>query len=58
MFKEALPQKHPIAASYYPLNTARNQKDIATKKPTYRGEEIVFKTKHRQAFDMLKNIFV
>lgn len=43
----------PLSSAYHHF-----QKDIATKKPTYRGEEIVFKTKYRQAVDMLKNIFV
>jgi hypothetical protein len=41
-----------------PLSSAFHhfEKDIATNKPTYRGKEIVFKTKYRHAVDMLKNI--
>jgi hypothetical protein len=41
-----------------PLSSAFHhfEKDIAANKPTYRGNEIVFKTKYRHAVDMLKNI--
>jgi hypothetical protein len=41
-----------------PLSSAFHhfEKDIVTNKPTYRGNEIVFKTKYRHAVDMLINI--
>lgn len=41
----------PLASAYHHF-----EKDIAANKPTYRGKEIVFKTKYRHAVDMLKNI--
>lgn len=43
----------PLASAFHHF-----EKDIATKKPTYRGNEIVFKTKYRHAVDMLKKIVV
>jgi len=41
-----------------PLSSAFHhfEKDIAANKPTYRGNEIDFKTKYRHAVDVLKNI--
>jgi len=41
----------PLASAFHHF-----EKDIAANKPTYRGNEIVFKTKYRHAVDMLKNI--
>lgn len=41
----------PLSSAYHHF-----EKNIAANKPTYRGQEIVFKTKYRHAVDMLKNI--
>jgi len=41
----------PLSSAYHHF-----EKNIAANKPTYRGKEIVFKTKYRHAVDMLKNI--
>jgi hypothetical protein len=41
----------PLCQRYYFL-----EKELANNKPTYRGKEIVFQSKHRQAVDMLGSI--